>query len=181
MIKDSQEKVEDVLPRGKVIGVLSKNVTLAKTNFVLISALTKNENSKILFFAMEKPHQYMSYLLGINGISQRNITYIFAENSEASNISFPITQRNMNGLKLGGFMRRDVLIIQDYDYIIIDNIAFLVHMWTWDNIKRFIATIVDDAKASNVSVIFTFKQGTKIEDIMKDTCDILISIDEVMK
>ncbi len=173
-------KLEELIAEEKSVGICTSKSTLAKLNFTLISALVKN-NMKILFFAVEKPHHYMSHLLGINGIKQRNITYVDVLSPEASRVSFPLSINGNRGLRVGGFVSRDILLPDDYDVIIVDDIGFLNHMWSHDTLRNFIKALVREAKNGKTTIIFPFKSTNRIKELLEEELDMIIRDEEVIE
>ncbi|NPA75060.1 MAG: hypothetical protein GXO25_03130 [Euryarchaeota archaeon] len=167
--------------RNSVIGIYSSKSTLAKLNFTILRRILENSDDKIMFFSVEKPHHYMTHLLGINGVSQRNVTYVDILSPGAAEISFPVRVGEGHGIMVSGFITRDMVLLEEYRYLIVDNIEFLTHMWSEETLRRFVSNLVKEGKKANITVIFPVKKPEKIKKIIGKSIDNIVEFDEVMK
>ena len=170
------ENMKKIIP-GKANVIVSKKIPIPKLNYQILKYLITERKARILFISIEKPHQYMTYILGMHGVPQRNITYLDLENSK---IKFPITLSNMKNLHMGGFLRREIIVLKDYDYVVVDNLEHLQHVWTNDSIREFLKTLVDDARKYGTSLIIPVRSIENCSGkIAMEMCDEKIDIDEV--
>jgi len=174
MIIEPLSKIEP----GKLTAVKCSKMPIAELNYHILKELILNRNVRVLFITVEKPHQYMAYILSMHHVPQRRLTYI--DLGHAKKLVFPLTPRGLKTVQIGGFLVRDFLLVQDYQYIIIDDIEFLTHFWTLEVIKEFMQSIHDTAKKYGVGVIITLSD--KAEELcthIRKLCDAELSIEEV--
>ncbi len=170
------EKLKKITP-GKVNLVISKKTPIPELNYQILKYLITERKAKILFISIEKPHQYMTYILGMHGVPQRNITYLDIEDSK---IKFPITLNNMKNLHIGGFLHREIIVLKDYDYVVVDNIEHLQHIWTDESIKEFLTSLIGDANKYGTSIIIPVRSTENYPGkLAMDMCNEKIDIDEV--
>ena len=119
---------------------------IAKTNLFLLKGLMDIEGEKGLFVSLDRPHQYMSYLLKIHDVDQDDLWFIDAVtrmSGEKSN-----TKGNVDFLEdafhvgdLFDYLKEhngEFLRIDDIDFIVIDNIATMLNYNTTTKVKEFI-------------------------------------------
>ncbi len=169
-----------ILHNGEAIALCTERRSLAALNFLILKELL-SEGKRVLFFAVEKPHHYMSHLLGINGVKQRAVTYVDIRSPEAADIAFPIPVGGHRGVRIGGFVFRDMILLDDYDAVIVDDIDFLNHMWSEDTIKKFITSMVKEAHSSKVPLIFPIKNSNRVRGLLEGIVDKIACDEEVMQ
>ncbi|MGM0405940.1 MAG: hypothetical protein ACQEQM_07355 [Thermoplasmatota archaeon] len=139
------KELKEIENRGAV--VFNANFTkIAKTNLLLLKGLMEIEGEKGLFVSLDRPHQYMSYLLKIHDVDQDDLWFIDAvtrmsgekKNTEG-NVDFLEDAFHVGDLfhylkeHNGEFLR-----IDDIDFIVIDNIATMLNYNRTAKVKEFI-------------------------------------------
>ncbi len=171
------ELISKIEPK-KVTAVICSKMPLAELNYHILKELILTRNARVLFISVEKPHQYMAYILSMHHVPQRRLTYLDLGN--AKKLAFPLTPRELKTVQIGGFLVRDFPIIQDYQYIIIDDIEYLTHFWSLESIKEFMQSIHDTTKKYGVGVIITLSgKAEELCSYIHELCDDKLSIEEV--
>ncbi len=138
-------------------GVYIMNVKfhqLTRLNLLLLKALADMNRKKGIIITIERPHHYLTYLLGIHGVRQRNLTYVDLAASRDKKITFPLKFGLAKDVFIGGFLQRDIIILDDYDFILIDNIASMRIHLSEESIRRFTGYIVQEVKKRNMIAVF---------------------------
>ena len=171
------EKLKKITP-GKTHLIQSEKTPIPELNFQIVKYLINEKKTRVLFISIEKPHQYMTYILGMHHVSQRNITYIDVMNSKG--MKFPITLQEMKNLHVGGFILREIIVLKDYDYVIVDNIEHLQHIWIDETFREFIKSLVDNSRKYGTGIIIPLRDvESEIGKTIGEICQIKINIDEV--
>ncbi len=122
---------------------------IAKSNLLILKGLLDYENKKGYFVVLDRPHQYMAYLLHMHDISQENIWYIDTvthmsgtEKVESDNVDFVKGPFHIEHLfdafepdNEGGshFASPD-----EIDFVLIDNISSMLNYNSIEKVEEFI-------------------------------------------
>ena len=167
------------IPSGKFVAVESRRLPIAQLNYIILKHLAGDIKAYVLYVAVGRPHHYMTHLLSIHGISQRGITYV--DINKGVNLRFPIPIQSKE-VSIGGFLRRDYITLQDYEYVIIDNVEQLFHLWTPEKLMDFFSQLKQTAGEYNVGIVLPLRNGKSAEcERIKDLCDEIINMDEVIE
>lgn len=136
--------------------VFDTNFTqIGKTNLLLLKGLLDIENKNGFFVVLDRPHQYMSYLLSMHDVSQENIWFIDGVTHQSGGKEE--AKQNVNFLE-GPFHIENLLDNIEYnikqskgefpspekiDFFLIDNIAAMLNYNSIDNIESFIESFSD--------------------------------------
>ena len=163
------------IPPGKFVAITAGKVPIAQLNYLILKHLVGEMKAYLLYISVGKPHNYMSHLLAIHGVPQRGITYVDVEKS--TELRFPLRLQDSN-VKARGFLRRDFVAVQDYEYIIIDNIDHLAHLWTPEKITGLLRSLRESASQHGVGVILPVKSTES--DVCREAlslCDQVITLE----
>ncbi len=163
------------MTEANVLKFVKSNKPMAEISFLLIKRLVMRDGS-IIFISVEKPHRYMSYILAMHRVPQRKITYV--DLGGALTVKFPITFLNHGNVRIGGFLKRDVIVLKDYSFIIIDNVEHLCHIWREETVSEWIKDIKEAAAKYNV-LVFAPVRSDKCKNVL--SLGEIVSIEEVMK
>ncbi len=169
------EEVIKKIEAGKVTVVECSKMPIAELNYRIIKHLVTVRKARILFISVEKPHQYMTYILSMHKVPQRSITYV--DINKNSRVRFPLTSKDMKNVKIGGFLKRDFIALRDYEYIIIDNVEFLSHFWSAENLLEFLKSVILSAKEHGCGVLMpvTGARADVCEYLGKE-CDVKLKV-----
>ncbi len=145
MIKAEIEKGD----RKKVIKVPQQ--FLARGNLIILKVLLQDEGMKGVAVVLDRPHQYLAYLLHLHKINQKNISYVdaithFSGEKIEGDGSITYTdgpfhiELLVNAFSEGygtGFKSRSINL-REVDFILIDNIATMLSYNTLGMITGFL-------------------------------------------
>ncbi len=120
---------------------------IAKTNLLLLKGFLDLNNKKGYFVVLDRPHQYMSYLLNMHDVTQENIHYIDTvsdmsgeEKVDEGNVDFITGPYHIDDLF--GIIDRDdqneVLLKDKIDFILVDNISSMLNYNTMGKVEEFV-------------------------------------------
>ena len=122
---------------------------IAKSNLLLLKGLLDYESKKGYFVVLDRPHQYMAYLLHMHDISQENIWYIDTvthmsgtEKVESDNVDFVKGPFHIEHL-FDAFQPESegethFASPKEIDFVLIDNISSMLNYNSMDKIEEFI-------------------------------------------
>ena len=174
------KKIEKLLNNGKKIVLLSDKQPLTRINLILLKAICDMKNKRVLIITIERPHHYITYLLGIHGISQRNLTYIDLASSKDKRIVFPFKLGMIKNVLIGGFLLRDFIIMDDYDFVLVDNITSASFYLGKEDFKKFVSYIMNLSEKGNLKIVLPIRKKyyEKLK-FMKNLADLTINFEEV--
>jgi len=154
-----------------------------QSNLILLKALADINKMRGLVITLEKPHHYLTYLLGIQGISQRNLTYVDLAYSKIKRIRFPIKINKDNASLIGGFINSERVSLSDFEFVMVDNISTAKMYLTKTSILDFIEYLVDESKKRGFSLILPMDTDREKEvvDILRRRYPKEINFEEVLK
>ncbi len=160
-----------------------KPLHLTKSNLILIKALADIDKKRGLVITLERPHHYLTYLLGIQGINQRNITYVDLAYSKTKKIKFPIKITGKERHLIGGFISGDSVNLKNFEFVMIDNVSTARMYMARDSLFKFVHYLADTTKKAGASFILSL-DASKEEDLINSLNDFqyeIINFEEVMK
>ncbi len=122
---------------------------IAKTNLLLLKGLLDMEEKKGYFVVLDRPHQYMAYLLHMHDVSQENIWYIDTvthmsgqkkvdrDNVDFVEGTFHIEQL-FDAFEPGSDKESHFASPEDIDFVLIDNISSMLNYNSMDKIEEFV-------------------------------------------
>lgn len=124
---------------------------IAKTNLLLLKGLLDPNGEKGLFVVLDRPHQYMSYLLHMHDVNQDNIWYIDTvtrmadgTNDRGDNVNFLEDQFHIGNFfevfesKITTGLEGKFSALEDIDFMILDNIATMLNYNRIEEVEKFI-------------------------------------------
>ena len=176
------EKISKILPEEGVWIVDVRTNQLIRMILIFLKALSGIKNRRGLIITIERPHHYLTYLLGIHGISQRNLTYVDIASSSKKIIEFPISLGSSD-IFIGGFLLRDYVEPQDYDFILVDNLAHTRMYLSRETHNKIVKNLVEIAKKERLLSIFPIDRdrSPEIYKLLKKHAMHELKWEEVMK
>lgn len=122
---------------------------IAKTNLLLLKGFLDMKDQKGYFVVLDRPHQYMAYLLHMHDISQDNIWYIDTvthmsgeQKVDNENVDFIEGAFHIEQL-FEKFDERESENSQfaqpdEVDFVLIDNISSMLNYNSMDNVEEFV-------------------------------------------
>ncbi len=122
---------------------------IAKTNLLLLKGFLDMEDKKGYFVVLDRPHQYMAYLLHMHDISQENIWYIDTvthmsggrkvdnENVDFIEGAFHIEQL-FEKFEKNRSDDHQFASPNDVDFILIDNISSMLNYNSMEKVEEFV-------------------------------------------
>lgn len=189
-------ELHEVETRGAV--VFNANFTqVAKTNLLLLKGLMDIDDEKGLFVVLDRPHQYMSYLLHMHDVSQKNLWYIDTvthmsggRRKEEDNVNFlddpfhieelfdSFSTHGDLGFE-GGFTD-----IDNIDFILLDNVATMLNYNTTKKVEDFIRMFHDFIK-DNPHILGGLtidpESNPELNEIINDYFDFMIDVEAIKK
>ncbi|MFP3871331.1 MAG: hypothetical protein ACLFVL_00420 [Candidatus Aenigmatarchaeota archaeon] len=165
---------------------------IAKTNLLLLKGFLDLEGKKGCFVVLDRPHQYMAYLLHMHDISQENIWYIDTvsrmsgqEKEEGENVNFvkgPFYLEHLfdafesddeKGTPLGSS--------EEVDFVLVDNISSMLNYNTMEKVEEFIRSFKDLISDSNGMVgclVIDSSSYPQLDKTIKGHIDSYINIED---
>lgn len=128
----------------------------AKTNLLLLKGFMDIKGKKGLFVNLDRPHQYISYLLNMHDVNQENLWYIDTitnmsgqEKKQSDNVSFiddpfhieELFEKFDSEVKTG--LKDEFGFIENVDFILIDNISTMLDYNKIVKVDEFIRIFYD--------------------------------------
>ncbi len=189
-------EIHELDNRGSI--VFKTNFTqIAKTNLLLLKGLIDINNEAGLFVVLDRPHQYMSYLLHMHDITQENLWYI----DTVSHMSGEKAKDNDNVNFLDGPFHVEDLFesfeahidigskgkftdIDNINFILVDNVSTMLNYNTTDRVKKFIELFKDfiDNHAHLLGgITIDPESNPELNDIVNEYFDYKIDIETIKK
>ncbi len=189
MIKD----IENDLSSSKF--VFNTTFTqISKTNLLLLKGFLDIQKKSGLFTVLDRPHQYMSYLLNMHGVSQENLWFIDAvthtsgqELKRSRKVNFLASPFHVDRLlediefysnnKTKGFIP-----LQKVDFLMIDNIATMLNYNMMRKVEDFVVSLSDFQKEYDhivISVTIDRESNPKLCEVLLEYFDSIIDTEEL--
>ncbi len=170
-----------LISKDEIIAIDVKSNQKTKNDLIVLKALADINKWRGLIITLEKPHHYLTYLLGIQGISQRNLTYVDLAYAKKKKIRFPVEITKHKEL-IGGFIDDDKISLDSFDFIMVDNISTAKMYMRKESVIDFIHYLIDEAKKNKLTLILPMDISRE-KDIFEEIKDLARRIDfeEVLK
>ena len=170
-----------LISKDEIIAINVEPNQKTKNDLIVLKALADINKWRGLIITLEKPHHYLTYLLGIQGISQRNLTYIDLAYSKKKRIKFPVDITKHREL-IGGFIDDDKISLEVFDLIMVDNISTAKMYMRKENLINFIHYLINEAKKNKITLILPMDISKEM-DIFEEIKDMVKRLDfeEVLK
>jgi len=154
-----------------------------QSNLILLKALADINDMRGLVITLEKPHHYLTYLLGIQGISQRNLTYVDLAYSKIKRLHFPIKLNKSNASLIGGFINSERITLSDFEFVMVDNISTAKMYLTKTSILDFVEYLAEESKKRGFSLILPMdtEREKEVLEILRRRYPKEINFEEVLK
>ncbi len=140
------------LSPGEVNMISVRQQFLARMNLITLKVLLEDEKKKGVAVVLDRPHQYLAYLLHLHHINQKNISYVDAithfsgETVESSPNSISYTDGpfhielllNAFGDGYNGDFHKKPINLREMDFILIDNMSTMLNYNTMSMISDFL-------------------------------------------
>ncbi len=177
--------------------IFNTNFTqVGKTNLMLLKGFLDIEKDSGLFVVLDRPHQYMSYLLRMHDVSQENLWFIDAvthtsglERKKSDNVNFlegPFhIERLIDTIEFhgkdptGGF-----LPIEKVDFFIMDNIATILNYNNMDKVEEFIKSMCKfHEKHPHILGCVTIdkESNPELNEVLIEYFDYMVDIEKIKK
>lgn len=178
--------------------VFNANFTkIGKTNLLLLKGLLDVEKESGFFVVLDRPHQYMSYLLNMHGVNEEFLWYVDTAThmsggakKEEDNVNFvegPFhIERLFEAFEAQGEGKSlsSLRSPEKVDFMLIDNIATMLNYNSTENVTNFIKNFQDFVKDhSHMLGGVTIDDGSQPElnEILTEHFDYRIDIKELKK
>lgn len=169
---------------------------IGKTNLLLLKGLLDIDGESGFFVVLDRPHQYMSYLLHMHMVNQENIWYIDGvthtsgtKKEESDHVNFLEGPFHIDNLfdKIGldsMFAQKGFPPSETIDFFLIDNIATMLNYNDIDVVERFVLSFHGFIKTNPHmmgAITIDKESNPELSDILIRNSDHLIDIEELKK
>ncbi len=177
------EFIANTIAPGEIVIVDVKIHKQSQSNLILLKAMAGINALKGLVITLEKPHHYLTYLLAIQGISQRNLTYVDLAYSKIKRIHFPIKLTKENSSIIGGFINSERVSLSDFDFIMVDNISTAKMFLTKTSLLDFVTYLMEEANKRGISLILPMDvdREKEIHNLVRKKFPKEINFEEVLR
>lgn len=183
--------------RNSAMLIFNTNFTqIGKTNLLLLKGLLDMENESGFMVVLDRPHQYMSYLLHMHDVSQENLWFIDAvthtsglQREEKDNVNFLDSPFHIEGLFdtiefSGDNPSIGFLSPEKVDFFMIDNIATLLNYNDMDKVEEFIISFCKFLQThSHILGCVTIDDEShpELSEILTDHFDYMVDVEALRK
>ena len=187
----------EIVDKKKIL-VVSKYTERTRVNLILLKFFLEEMNMRGIFITIDRPHQYIEYLLKLHGIPQDKLLYIDVVShlsgeihlNDSSNVFF------MDGPYEVGFLDKamdecyepqpvidnvpkDYVNLKEMDFILVDDIAALSKYLDDDGIKKFIDSYMMSIRRLATVIaplVLDINKNKEMFNILKQNCESIIFI-----
>ncbi len=174
--------------------IVSKYSERTRVNLILLKYFLQEMNLRGIFITVDRPHQYISYLLKLHDIPQKNLLFIDtvsrisggSSDSEGMNVNFmdgpyevDFFKQIISGCYEAGDIPKNNVDFKEFDFILIDDIAAFVKYMDEDEAKELIISYLNGIKRlENIiaPVVLDINRNKKLYKILKVECERIIFI-----
>lgn len=174
--------------------IVSKYTERTRVNLILLKYFLQEMNMRGLFITVDRPHQYIRYLLKLHGIPQKKLLFIDAVSKISGSSSAPgeTNVRFMDGpyevsfleeIMCGGYETGDIptnyVNLKELDFILIDDIAaFAKYMDEGESKELVLSYMASIKRLGNVvaPVVLDINRNKQLYRILKNECERIIFI-----
>ncbi len=174
--------ISKILPRKGIWLIEVKANHQIRIILLFLKALVDFKKRRGLVITMEKPHHYMTYLLGIHGISQRSLTYVDIAHSPKKSFKFPLDV-NSKEVVIGGFLKKDEISPEDYDFVVVDNIGHTRMYLSEKTHQKMVKYLLNTIQGGELFALFPLdgSRCPRAYELVKKYADRTMKWEEVMK
>jgi len=176
------ENLANSISKNEVVVINVRPTQQTKNNLIVLKALADINKWRGLIITIEKPHHYLTYLLGIQGIPQRNLTYIDLAYAKKKKIKFPLDIMKYKEL-IGGFINSNKISLNNFDFVMVDSVSTAKMYMRKESLIDFIHYLVYEAKKSKATLIIPMdlSKEKQIFEEIKDLVKKNIDFEEVFR
>ncbi len=195
LVEDLMNEIESLKDDGSNLLVLDTSFTqIAKTNLLLLKGLLDMEQRGGYFVVLDRPHQYMAYLLHMHDVSQDRLWFIDTvthmsgqKKVDKENVDFvegPFHIENVfEALQSKESQGSDYFkSMEEIDFIVIDNISSMLNYNSLEKIDDFIGSLDEVLKpVPNTLGCITLdsESNPDLYDLVLDHSESVIDIDDL--
>ena len=187
----------EVVDKKKIL-VVSKYTERTRVNLMLLKFFLTEMNMRGIFITIDRPHQYIEYLLKLHGIPQDKLLYIDVVSRLSGEISLNDNSNVffMDGPYEVGFLdkamdgccgpepvidgvSKNYVNLKEMDFILVDDIAALSKYLDDDGIKNFIDSyMISIRRLATViaPLVLDINKNKEMYNILKRNCESIIFI-----
>ncbi len=169
---------------------------IGKTNLLLLKGLLDIEKESGFFVVLDRPHQYMSYLLHMHKVNQENIWYIDGvshasglKKKDSDHVNFlegPFHIENLfDKIGFGSiFAERGFPSSETVDFFIIDNIATMLNYNDIDNVEKFVLSFrnfIETNPHIMGGVTIDKESNPELSEILIENSEYMIEVEALKK
>ncbi len=167
---------------------------MGKTNLLLLKGLLDFEGEKGFFVTLDRPHQYMSYLLQMHEVGQDNLWFIDSvthvsgtKKEDKKHVNFlegPFhIEKLFDKIELGGDLAtQSFLSTEKIDFILIDNIATMLNYNEVSRVEEFINSFYDFLKSQDHilgGVTIDKDSNPELSEILIEYSDYIVDLEKM--
>lgn len=193
------EKIMEMIRdrRNSSTFIFNTNFTqIGKTNLLLLKGLLDIGEESGFFAVLDRPHQYMSYLLHMHDVSHENLYFIDSvthmsggEKQEDKNVNFiegPFHIENLfESIQIGGNTAGNgFLSPKKVDFFLVDNVSTIINYNNLDKFEEFVSSyrnFIKEYPDMMGGVTIDKESNPELYDILEDHFDKMIDINELKK
>ncbi len=177
--------------------IFNTNFTqIGKTNLLLLKGFLDIEKDHGFFIAVDRPHQYMSYLLSIHDVNQENLWFIDTvthtsglKKKNRDNVNFLDDlfhiERLLDDMKFHSKDRsKSFLPLEKVDFFLMDNLANMLNYNHMDKVEEFIKSLCrfHEIHSHIVGAVTVDKESNpELSEILIEYFDYMVDIEELKK
>jgi len=174
--------------------IISKYTERTRVNLILLKYFLQEMNMRGLFITVDRPHQYIGYLLKLHSIPQKKLHFIDAISkisggrsvSGETNVHFmdgpyevSFLEQIMCGVYKPGDIPTNYVDLKELDFILIDDIAAFARYMDEGEVKELVFSYLASIKRlGNViaPVVLDINRNKQLYSILKQECERIILI-----
>ncbi len=135
--------------RDAIFLVQTKYTNLVRVNLVILKALLDDQRRSGLMITIDRPHQYLSHLMQLHQVDQKNLVFLDVISSHSSDSKGEAPTKGFHGgpfhietlpdfIFSGNAESRELGIdVSKVEFVVIDNVSTLLTYNTMESIMRF--------------------------------------------
>ena len=186
-----------VVDKKKIL-VVSKYTERTRVNLVLLRFFLEEMNMRGIFITIDRPHQYIEYLLKLHKIPQKKLLYIDVVShlsgevflNDDSNVFFmdgpyevgfldDVMDGHFEPDSVSGGIQKNYVNLKEMDFILVDDIAALSKYLDDDGIKKFIDSYLTSIRrlaTVTAPIVLDINKNKDLYNLLKDNCECIIFI-----
>ncbi len=171
--------------------IISKYTERTRINLLLLKFFLKERGRRGIFITVDRPHQYISYLLKLHNVSQKDLIYIDTVSIISGEGEFAYEQDNnvcflngpnkinslqdliTNGFIDGGIPKHEI-DLKKVDFILMDDVAALYKYNIDNKIEEFLfsyLSAIETMKNIMAPIVLDVNKNKSLYKIITNNCD----------